>query len=134
MYELALAAGGILVLTAMLAVAAMRRPAADWSKAARNHQIYTNLHDEEIESVDSREAFVNAMETSVERHYLSKPVTRKAMKGEYTRNELYDDIVADVRKRAGDVLLPGEVQEIVDRAYDRIAGTWERGIKKKEQG
>ena len=83
--------------------------------------------------MDSREGFVEAMEASVERHYLSKPVTRQALKGEYTRNELYDDIVADVRKRAGDVLLPGEVQEIVDKAYDTVAEGWKKEGKKKEQ-
>jgi hypothetical protein len=134
MQELALMAGAAIIFALIFSVAVGKRPAANWSRAARNHQIYTNLHDEEIETVNSREGFVGAMEASVERHYLSKPVTRQALKGEYTRNELYDDISSDVRKRAGDVLLPGEVQEVVEKAYDAVAEGWRKEGKKKEQG
>lgn len=133
MQEIALIAGAAIVLAAILTVAVMRRPAANWRKVARTHEPYSNLKDEEVETVDSRDDFIGAVKTSLERHYLSKPITRAAVEGQYTRNELYQKLTEDVKRSAGDILIPGEIKEVVEKAYEDVTSVWTKE-KKKAQG
>jgi len=136
MEQIALIAGVAIILAAIMAVAAFRRekPSPDWESITRKHEPYTNLNDDEVKSVDNREEFSGAIKTSLERHYMSKPVVEEMKRGRYTRNQLYDEVSKIVDKSAGDILLPDEKTNLVERVYIDVTAGWSKEKKAARRG
>ena len=133
MTDIALMAGGAIFLAVLLAAAAYsrRRPNVPWDRITRTQAPYKNLHEDEIREVDNRDKFIGAVEESLVRHYGSKPVSRRALKGGYTRNDLFEDITRDVNRNTSDVLLPGEKRDVIEKSYDKVLRTWNKERRKK---
>ena len=129
MENIALIAGIAIIIAAIFTVAIMRKRALDWERVARTHVPYA-LKEEEAKSVDSRNDFVGAIKTSLERHYLSKPVADEMKRGRYTRNMLHNELAETVKRSTGDVLLPGEITDVVDSVYQDVTARWTREKKK----
>jgi len=132
MDQIALIAGIAIILAAIFTVAVMKKLTPDWEKIVRTHVPYA-LSEEEAKDVDSRDDFVGAIKTSLERHYLSRPVADEMKRGRYTRNELYDELTETVKRSAGDVLLPGEIANVVDKVYLDVTAGWTKEKKRAQE-
>jgi hypothetical protein len=100
--------------------------AADWSQTARKHLPYSTLKDEELTRVQSREDLERAVIISGERQYGGKP-------GSMTRNQLYDTLMSDVARRAGDIFTPPEISDLVGTIYHVILDDWKSKKNPEEE-
>lgn len=117
----------ILVGMAVAAYAPRQRHAhgkpTEWSETARSHLPYATLTDDERARILDRDDFQRAVIYSIERQW-NKPAA-------LTQNELDRRIREDVTRRAGDILLPQEIGEVVSTAEHNIQRNWDRYRKRK---